>query len=274
MKPSISWKPLPAILLVAYIIFVSYNFYSLDYRLNYLLNHPVNVLQYARDIKTRLGEMQHTLPGLMATPELTYSDIVKVLKTQEDLQDISFSKIREHFVGNPQFIDNLHKAFIKIRQLRREAASSLIGNNDYTRSTEIYQSKLAPQVKVVESAVDDIVNSAQNLLIDKKEQSEKDVVLNVLITVIVGMFIILCFIIVNSQEKKKTKLLQDRDKLFNQLSQNVDEIFIIVTDDHKFEYSSTNSKRIINIDAQEMLDNPESLYNFSLRRMPSGLKAC
>ncbi len=103
MKAQVSWKIFPYILLVAYVLFVTYGFYNFNYRLNFLINHPVHVLQYARDIKTRLGEMQISLPSLMTRPELTYDDITKILETQEAMQNASFLAIKKYLKASQSF---------------------------------------------------------------------------------------------------------------------------------------------------------------------------
>ncbi len=262
MKAQVSWKIFPYILLVAYVLFVTYGFYNFNYRLNFLINHPVHVLQYARDIKTRLGEMQISLPSLMTRPELTYDDITKILETQEAMQNASFLAIKKIFKGKPELLTQLEDAFKDIRSVRRSAAKQLLGNNSYEKSIDLYTNIVEPKVHAVDKAISAIINSAQNILETQRKATEKDVIINLLITIVFGLIIALSFFIVNRQDKAKTRMLEDRERLFNQLSQNVDEIFIIATNAHVFNYVTTNSKRIINLDASAILANTDLFFEF------------
>lgn len=258
----LSWKALPYILLVCYVIYICCNFYNFKERFDYALERPVHVLQDAREIKTRLGEMRNTLPGLMSTRDISYDEILKILKSQEDMQDASFASMKQLFSGNPEYIRTLEEAMTKIRALRRQAARTLDGNNDYNKAMDLYNSLILPQVGIMNNAVNEIILYAQKLLREKQAQTRQDMVWNIALTIIMGLFISLAFIAVNLREKNSTSQLRDRDRLFYQLSENVDEVFIIASSEDEFDYVTYNSARLLNLDSRDIQARPEKLYIF------------
>ena len=44
MKSDSGWRFTPYILILSYVVLISYNFFSLTTRVNYLFEHPVHVL--------------------------------------------------------------------------------------------------------------------------------------------------------------------------------------------------------------------------------------
>lgn len=262
MKVTTNWKFALYIFLAAYVVFVSYNFYNLSHRLNNLLDHPVRVLQETRGLKTRLGEMRYTLPGLLSTPGLEYEDFLEVLETHDDQQDASLAQLRGAYLGDRKYIEKLAEDTAKIRKARRWVAQVLIGNDDYDEAIRVYNEQILPLVTSLNDTLDIIIDSAQARLQLKKRQTENDAFKNILATIMLGIFLLLAFVTVNRQERIKTKQLRDRDRLFNQLSKNVDEIFIIAKNAQTFNYVTQNSSRLINIGAEKIRHDPSLLYNF------------
>lgn len=257
-----SWKNLPYLLLVAYVALICFNFFSLSHRVAFLFEHPVHVLEYTRDFKTRLDEMQHTLPGLLATPDLDYNDIATVLERQERMQAYALNRVKELFMENPELVDRLEQAFAAVRSKRSEAASLLIGNTDFNKSLHIYNTKVAPYIHILNDDIDAIANSARHVINTNQEKIDRSSLISVILTIIFGILIALAFYFVNKRDKLQSRELQDRDRLFNQLSKNVDEIFIMAIKADSFKYVTTNTARLIGIPWRDILADPEVFYNF------------
>lgn len=262
MKLSDTWKFLPYILLVFYVGFVSYSFHTFNYRFNYVLDHTAQALQNAREVRTRLNEMQHTIPGLMTTADLSYTQILDILKFQEKQQDRSLESLKRVYRGNPAYLEKLDNDILVLREKRREAAQLLIGNTDYNKSVQLYEELIVPSADRVDYTLGKIIASSQVYLKSEREQASKDVILNIALTVLVGFLISLAFMIANIQDRRKTRELEDRERLFNQLSQNVDEIFIVAFNEKTFGYVTTNSERLIGIPAEKIWAEPKILYDF------------
>lgn len=261
MLKNLFWKYFPYLLLAIYVIITSVILVKINDRIDYILKYPVRVSHEARDMTTRLREMQHTMQGLLATPNLSYHDIEYVLKLQEGWQDKSVNIIKHTFQGDPQLIKNLEAEFQKIRALRRELAEDLVGNSDLNVARRAYESKIAPQVDVLYQSLNDILDYATHQIEQQKLRAEYKMRFGIIITLATGSFIVIAFLMAAQRESLKTQQLVTRDKLFNLLSYNVDEIFIIATNSIKFDFVSSNSKRIIGIPEDAIIREPLCFYS-------------
>lgn len=259
---NVFWKYFPYALLAAYVLITSVILVQINNRIDYILKYPVRISQEARDMITRLREMQNTMQGLLATPNLSYHDIEYVLKLQEAWQDHSLSVIKELFHDHQELVQKLEKEFFKIRKLRREASEELAGNADLNVSRETYESKIAPQVDVLYNALNNVLNYANQQIHTQKQNAEKKMRLGIAATLATGVFIAFAFIMAAKRENAKTQQLVTRDKLFNQLSHNVDEVFVIASGTAQFDFVSSNSKRLIGITENDIVADPAKFYAF------------
>ena len=68
--------------------------------MNYINTHPVQIARETREMKTRVLEMRNTLPGLLATPSMTYNEVEDVLQRQDRAQNVSFEAMSSLIVGD------------------------------------------------------------------------------------------------------------------------------------------------------------------------------
>lgn len=260
MFKNVFCKYFPYLLLVAYVIITVTMLIRNNDRLDFILKYPVRVSQEARDMVTRLREMQHTMQGLLATPTMGYHDIEYVLKLQEGWQDKSLFAIRELFQGDPKLIERLEDEFDKIRILRREAAQKMGGNADLNRARDYYESTIAPQVDVLYNTLNSVLSAASATIEKEKNIATNQMRLGIIITLATGTFIAFAFMMAGRRENAKNRELIARDKLFNQLSHNINEIFVIATNSKDFSFVSSNSDRIIGISEKAIQADPDKLY--------------
>lgn len=265
MLKNLFWKYFPYVLLAVYVLITSFILIQINDRMDYMLKYPVRVSQEARDMVTRLREMQHTMQGLLSTPNLTYHEIEDVLKLQENSQDNSLAIISELFQGSPQVVKTLTDEFQKVRILRRKAAEELVGNSDLNRVKDVYESDIAPQVEILYSALNNVLDSATSIIQKQKQETKDRMRAGIFITLATGAFIAFAFFMAAKRENAKNRQLVTRDRLFNQLSHNVDEVFVIASRANKFDFVSSNSKRLIGIKDSDIIADPARLYAF----MPS-----
>lgn len=262
MKSRISWMFFAYICMLLYTIFVCYNFYNLNYRFENILQHPVQVLQEARELYTRLYEMRNIMPGLMSSPEFTYREMVEILNNQEEMQDDSFEIIKERYLGDKSILDRLEREIVEVRRARRDAVRLTLDNNDYNKAINMYNDIVAPEVNKARRTIEEIISTADERLKEKSKQTRRDSIFNMLLTFLMGIFATGVFIFANRRQQESIRQIKDRDRLFNQLSQNVDEIFIIAKNATNFQYITANSNRLIGIDSDAIRDDPKILYDF------------
>lgn len=262
MEKSFSWQYLPYIFLAVYVIFVCYSFYNLNARLDFIWDHPGQVVSDARSIRSRIDELQNFLPGLLANPELGSEQKLSVLERQEKRQDKNFRSIAGKFASDRDYVDLLGGAFKKLREKYRTVIKSMSANEDYSQAVKVYKKELSPEVERVLYFLDEIIENAQFQAEEERESVRRSMLISIVITVIFGLAVSILFYAAMTQIHRKNRQLEDRERLFDQLSKNVDEIFIISGDDKKFSYATSNSQRLIGIEAEKILEDSENLLNF------------
>ncbi len=272
MKISHFGQYVPYILLIAYVILVCYSFNVFNSRMNYVLDHPSQVISNARAIRSRLGELQHILPGLMATPNITYEQILDILSHQEKNQDRNFKSIDGRFMGDRDYVVMLEDSFKQLRAEYREAVKSLIGNEDYNQAIRVYNKSISPYVEKVHFILGEIIEDAEYRIGLEREKTNRDMTINISVTILMGFLISFTILITNVKVRRKTRQLEDRERLFDQLSKNVDETFIIGFNDSNFGYVSPNSQRLMGIDSELIAQDPQNLYNFLQEKDAEWLK--
>lgn len=262
MMRKLQWKYLLYISMVAYILFIWMNLDKFNSMMEFVHRSPVQISRETREMKTRVLEMQNVLPGLLATPRLSYEDIEKIIIQQEDAQNRAFAVVTELFTEDPDKLVTLRQALTDIGEARRRVAHALAGNDDYNKSVEYYKREVAPHVVEVYNAVDAIFQDSEAQTLKIQSDMIHRTKVTMLFTVIFGGFIIGLFIYTDKREQAKNREIAYRDRLFAQLSLNIDEVFIIASGARTFEYVSPNSSRLINLDASEICRIPEKFYAF------------
>ena len=262
MPKKLHWKYLLYVLMVAYVLFVGTNMYQFNAMMEFVRQYPAEVSRETREMKTRVLEMRNTMPGLLSSPELTLDDIENIFTQQDDAQDRSLAKVRELLPEEQDKLDAVRQAFTDIRQVRRDAARTLQDNSDYNRAMEHYKRDIEPYAAKVHDALDDVFQVSENMTQRIQDEMLRRTNITILLSVIWGCAIIGALIYADRREQIKNREIAYREGLFSQLSQNVDEVFMIASDSRTFEYVSPNCIRLISLAASEISRTPEKLYTF------------
>ena len=262
MPKKLHWKYLLYVLMVAYVLFVGTNMYQFNAMMEFVRQYPAEVSRETREMKTHVLEMRNTMPGLLSSPELTLDDIENIFTQQDDAQDRSLAKVRELLPEEQDKLDAVRQAFTDIRQVRRDAARTLQDNSDYNRAMEHYKRDIEPYAAKVHDALDDVFQVSENMTQRIQDEMLRRTNITILLSVIWGCAIIGALIYADRREQIKNREIAYREGLFSQLSQNVDEVFMIASDSRTFEYVSPNCIRLISLAASEISRTPEKLYTF------------
>lgn len=249
-------------LLVAYIVFIVISMSRFKNRIDIALDYPVRVTQETREIKTRILEMKNSMPGLLSSPNKSLESKMAILDTMEKLQGHSFDRVKKYFIGDTALLDTAEKALTRIWELRREAVMALAHNADFDRAMEYYNARLTPAVKQVYNSINAIYGSANQLMENARHTVDDDARRNVILTVAFGVLLSLAFFYADRRDRLRVRELASRERLFSQLSSNVNEVFIISRGPDKFEYVTTNSESLIGLPCAEIVSNPQTFYNF------------
>lgn len=205
MLKKLSLKYLLYILLPVYVIFISISMHQFNERAAWIIKYPVEVLRETREMKTQVLEMQNIMPGLLATPDLSYDEIEEVFKRQEKLQNASFARVKELFQGDPDKLVAQQRAFDDIRRARREAARALNKNGSYDKAAKYYKQEVEPYVDAVYGSLNILSSWAEEQIQKVRIEMEHSAKINILLSIFFGSIIIITLAYADKRERDSNR---------------------------------------------------------------------
>ena len=246
-----------------YVAFVVVVMYRMGESTATLYEHPYMVSREAREMKARIYEMRNTFPTMLATPDLAPEKFEEILNRQEKAQNDSMARIKTLYLGDKDDLSALEGALHDFRQSRRRAVQVAAGAGlaTFDEVNAYYKREVLPYLDTLDSVLDRFGKSADLRGAAILADMDRTRIFSILVTLLMGGLIIWLIAFTNRLERKKNKEIAYREKLFNLLAENIDEVFFIARSKENFEYISSNSKRIIGLDSNELYRDNNTLYS-------------
>ncbi len=246
-----------------YVAFVVVVMYRMGESTATLYEHPYMVSREAREMKARIYEMRNTFPTMLATPDLAPEKFEEILNRQEKAQNDSMARIKTLYLGDKEDLSALEGALHDFRQSRRRAVQVAAGAGlaTFDEVNAYYKREVLPYLDTLDSVLDRFGKSADLRGAAILADMDRTRIFSILVTLLMGGLIIWLIAFTNRLERKKNKEIAYREKLFNLLAENIDEVFFIARSKENFEYISSNSKRIIGLDSNELYRDNNTLYS-------------
>ena len=246
-----------------YVAFVVVVMYRMGESTATLYEHPYMVSREAREMKARIYEMRNTFPTMLATPDLAPEKFEEILNRQEKAQNDSMARIKTLYLGDKDDLSALEGALHDFRQSRRRAVQAAAGAGlaTFDEVNAYYKREVLPYLDTLDSVLDRFGKSADLRGAAILADMDRTRIFSILVTLLMGGLIIWLIAFTNRLERKKNKEIAYREKLFNLLAENIDEVFFIARSKENFEYISSNSKRIIGLDSNELYRDNNTLYS-------------
>ena len=246
-----------------YVAFVVVVMYRMGESTATLYEHPYMVSREAREMKARIYEMRNTFPTMLATPDLAPEKFEEILNRQEKAQNDSMARIKTLYLGDKDDLSALEGALHDFRQSRRRAVQVAAGAGlaTFDEVNAYYKREVLPYLDTLDSVLDRFGKSADLRGAAILADMDRTRIFSILVTMLMGGLIIWLIAFTNRLERKKNKEIAYREKLFNLLAENIDEVFFIARSKENFEYISSNSKRIIGLDSNELYRDNNTLYS-------------
>ncbi len=246
-----------------YVAFVVVVMYRMGESTATLYEHPYMVSREAREMKARIYEMRNTFPTMLATPDLAPEKFEEILSRQEKAQNDSMARIKTLYLGDKEDLSALEGALHDFRQSRRRAVQVAAGAGlaTFDEVNAYYKREVLPYLDTLDSVLDRFGKSADLRGAAILADMDRTRIFSILVTLLMGGLIIWLIAFTNRLERKKNKEIAYREKLFNLLAENIDEVFFIARSKENFEYISSNSKRIIGLDSNELYRDNNTLYS-------------
>ncbi len=261
-KPSSNKKRanLMCAFVAAYIAVTSYFLYQVHEFTNDIYNYPYYVSSQAREMRFRFYNFRVILPVLLSSANYTIDDIRHTFTEQQAMYEELAKTMEQRFRGDPKEFAEFKQALKAVGDKRNELA-------EITRLDTTYENVLKQYERISSKSFDDLddilVRMARNAdergnEINQHANSIIDYI--VLLSIFMGLALILFIYrqteLINGFYSKLT----DREKLFNILSTNVDDVYFIFGRDCSLEYVSPNAKRLLNEDSDSIQQDPELLF--------------
>lgn len=258
----IVWNLMPYACVVAYVFFLFASARTYSESMEDFYNIPYTVTREVREVRTRIQAIQNVMNDLWSDPTVHYREIERVLNAHNAEQDKSFNAIRKNFIHDSSgMLPQMDKEIREIRSARTRISRAMEGNDDPHLAASYYMAMAAPPLERLNDILLEISHEA-----DKEGDSiRRDVgrllIITQAVAFLMGVFLIMVLIFSRVRESAQNRTIAQRERLFNLLSENIDDVFIITTITGKIEYVSSNSYRNIGIPARDILNNPGLLYS-------------
>ncbi len=254
-------KNLLYLCLAGYIAFTVISIQDIKEMMDLVHNEPMHIARDIREMQTRLNEAPAVVAGMISSPGITEEEMEVALKRIEDLQDKSLAQIKALYKDDPRKLAAVDSALQDVRKMRREVARPLLGKVGLDEARDIYLRRGASQEKRVAKAFEAIALSAEETVNAIQGQMTRRLNLAMILCLLIGALITAALIYADRKEKAGMHQLAVRDKIFNQLADNVEEFFLLTDSAGKIDYATPNIQRFMGITQAQVVQGQEAFLN-------------
>lgn len=238
--------------------------YRMQEMASIIYEHPYTVSNESRATRSRLLDMRFFIMNVFNQPDGDEQALQKVLNERYRMQYESIRVITQRYLGPKEDIDRLREAMEELERVQ-DKAIPIVLPMDEQEMVRYVEDNLYPRYDEVNDALETIIDFAdrkvQNLEKESRVMSTRATVSSVLLTI----FLPSCFLAVFWHEQKNIREVRNREQLFDILSANVDEVFLILNVERDLlDYVSSNCERVLDIREDEFTKDMDALR----RRIP------
>ena len=220
-----------------------------------IYEHPYTVSNESRATRSRLLDMRSFLLDLVADPSTDVEGVKGKLEERYTMQYDSIEVITSQYLGPTEDTAALLAAMQELERAQNEALPVILpmGRDE---TAQYVEQNLYPKYDAVNSTLTTIIDFAdskvQGLEHSSADMAAKAVTSATLLTIFLPAF----FLFVLWRERKNVQAVRYREHLFDVLSSNVDEVFLIYNlgkDD--VEYISANCQRVLGLEESAFTSN-------------------
>lgn len=269
----IIWNCLPYACIIAYIVFIFLSVRECNDGITEFYETPYTVSREVRQMRARLQTLRNALSFAFSNPEIRYADIEDMLAEHNKLQDASMDAIRSVFQDDRKgLVAQMFREIDNLREARLNVAKQTEDNTEPGEALAAYNNEIVPLLDRLSSVMLQISAEAD----DEGDAMRRDIIERHRMTeyaaILMGIFVCLLLFYNQMRSKMQRKAITHREKLFNLLSQTIDDVFLISDADAKMEYVSANSNRSLRLQAKKIARDPSVLYE-TLGKAGAWLKA-
>lgn len=212
-----------------------------------IYEHPYTVSNEARSMRSRLLDMRSFLLNIIAEPSWDIDGTQQTLDNRYAMQYQAIEVITSQYLGPKEDTDALMAAMQELQKTQNDALPIVLPL-DREATARYVEAYLYPKYDAVDQALTKITDFAdskvKSLEREAAETSTKAIAASVLLTVFLPAY----FLLMMYRERKNMREIRYRERLFDILAANVDEVFLIFNmEKNVLEYVSANSQRVLDI---------------------------
>lgn len=245
-----------AIILSLFSIFSTYQLYQTT---AIIYEHPYTVSNEARAMRSRLWDMKAFLPNILADPATSIDEIRQTLNGRYSMQYAAIEIISEQYLGPTEDVERLQAAMQDLERTQNRELQVLLPmereETDQYAADHIY-----PKYDAVSEALDTVISFADTKIESLEQSGRKTAAAAIASSIMLTIFLPAYFLFTFWRERKNIREIQYREHLFDVLSSNVDEVFIIYNQgQNALEYVSANSQRVLGLRETAIMEDTDLL---------------
>ncbi|QNL44971.1 response regulator [Oscillibacter hominis] len=221
--------------------------------------HPYTVSNESRAMRSRLLDMRSFLLNIIAEPSQDVDSVQLLLEQRYSMQYDAIDVITSQYLGPAEDTAALLAAMQALEAEQTQSLPNVLPMNpeETARYAEQY---IYPKYDAVDEAITKIIAFADNKVQGLEQESADTATTAILSSVLLTIFLPAYFMVVFWRERKNIREVRYREHLFDILSTNVDEVFLIYNQGKgALEYVSANCKRVLGLEEEEFSDNTSVL---------------
>lgn len=224
-----------------------------------IYDHPYIVSNEARAMRSRLLDMRGFIIMMMTDPDRDTDTLHQTLENRYAMQHESIDVIRDRYLGPSADVDALTDAMHALEEAQVQAITYAMQHTEEEIAAYI-EDTLYPRYDAVNDGLMTIIAFADRKVQSLEQTAAQTASLAILSAAVLTIFLPLYFLFMFRKERKNTREIRYRERLFDILSTNVDDVFFIYNAQRgALEYISANVERILGVSSQDFERNTDVL---------------
>lgn len=262
MSFRLTWKVVVYLLFVFYVVFVVICMHRSLSLLDFVRAHPERVNFAAHELLGRISAMKAFMPVLISNPRITGQRAEAILMDQWDNQDLCLEEIVNASRGDRALKNTLQKGLEELRRAVLDALPAMIGKASLREAEAWYERGIDPRVLAISTNIAKIMGEATEQTGAMRQSIRRQMEYTMYVSILFGLGLFFATMIMDRRDRLKNLEIEDREQMLTMVSQNLDEVFIIVDDRGVFQYVSPVARNILGKDASAIIEHPAIFYDF------------
>ena len=226
-----------------------------------IYEHPYTVSNSAREMRSRLLDMKQFISIFLTDGFVSEDETQVLLHKRYDLQRESIDVIAKNFIGPHAYVEQLKEHMDALIAAQDEALHFVISGHTDPEIDNYVEANLYPCYDDVSVSLSTIIDASNDTILRLERDTKATGEISIAVAVVLSSFIIGFTVLTTLLlEQKRQREVAYREKLFDLLSANVDDVFFIYSLESKsIEYISPNSVRILGL-TEENLQERHALF--------------